>query len=236
MTMVILKIKRQNDPTDFPYWEEFEVEVSDKMTVALALSTTPVIWECSCLDGMCGACAMIINGKAQLACLTVIDDLDQSITIEPLSKFPVVRDLRVDRTKMFKTLSNVGPWNEIDNLLADGLGQRQSAKEQADLFPYSECVMCGICLETCPQISGRSLFTGAFVFAQTFIANHHYIGCFNKDERLDLLLQRGGLPDCAGAGNCETFCPKGIPLTEAIARLERNANSHSLFSLSCERQ
>ncbi|MFA4875187.1 MAG: 2Fe-2S iron-sulfur cluster-binding protein, partial [bacterium] len=118
METVLIKVKRQDDPEDLPYWELFEVELSPGMTVAQALamvrenpvtadgnSTSPVAHDCSCMEGLCGACAMQINGKARLACATFVEEFDGPIMLEPLSKFPLTRDLRVDRTRILEALS-----------------------------------------------------------------------------------------------------------------------------------
>jgi len=116
---ITLKIKRQKSPYEKSYWEEFEVPYSPDMNVISALTeiqknpvnkkgenTTPVVWDCSCLEEVCGACSMIINGVPRQACSALIDNLEQPITLEPLIKFPVVRDLFVDRQKMFD-------WNSL---------------------------------------------------------------------------------------------------------------------------
>ena len=63
-----------------------------------------MVWECNCLEEVCGACTMIINGRVRQACTALIHKLDQPIVLEPMSKFPVVRDLYVDRSRMFESL------------------------------------------------------------------------------------------------------------------------------------
>ena len=111
------KIKRQDTPTDSPYWEEFDVPYKPNANVISCLQwiaaypttvqgrgVTPVVWDCNCLEEVCGACTMVINGEVRQSCSALVDHLIESgaaVTLEPMSKFPVVRDLWVDRTRMF---------------------------------------------------------------------------------------------------------------------------------------
>src|SRR3990172_408167 len=108
MEHVFVKIRRQDSPEDLPYWEEFEVPRVDGMTVAGlfeeiamkpinadGLPSTPIVWSGSCLEEACGGCTAFINGKVRPICSTFVEELDQPIVIEPMKKFPVVRDLRV---------------------------------------------------------------------------------------------------------------------------------------------
>ena len=119
-TSVIIKIKRQPTPTSKPYWEEFSVPYRPNMNVISALmdiaaepstrdgkATTPITYDSNCLEEVCGSCAMLINGRARMACSALIDNLEQPIRLEPFSKFPVVRDLAVDRSVLFENLKTV---------------------------------------------------------------------------------------------------------------------------------
>src|SRR5437762_12855786 len=116
---VILRIKRQLTPSGKSYWEEFSVPYRPNMNVISALmdiaadpvtregkATTPITYDSNCLGEVCGSCAMLINGKARMACSALIDQLDQPIRREPFSKSPVVRDLSTDGRVL---LSNMPP-------------------------------------------------------------------------------------------------------------------------------
>src|ERR1051325_10546706 len=107
---VIVRVKRQASPKGAPYWEEFALEWRPSMNVIICLrdiaehpvtrdgkKTTPVVYDSNCLEEVCGSCAMLINGQARMACSALVDPLEQPIRLEPFSKFPVVRDLAVDR-------------------------------------------------------------------------------------------------------------------------------------------
>src|SRR5437870_11042627 len=107
---VLIKIKRQSDPKASAYWEEFELPYSRGMNVISSLmdiaanpvnregkTSTAVAYDSNCLEEVCGSCAMLVNGKARMACSALIDKLDKLVKLDPLSKLPVVRDHAVDR-------------------------------------------------------------------------------------------------------------------------------------------
>ncbi len=241
MDEIRLKIKRQDGPDELPYWEEFAVPYGPKMNVVMCLQaiqndpvtveglpTTPVVWECSCLEEVCGSCTMIVNGKVRQSCSALVDQLEQPITLEPMTKFPVVRDLRVDRSKMFEALKEAGAWVTVDGYFDLGPGPRMAPADQQKAYHFSRCMVCGCCCEACPQYNSRSPFMGAFVMGQAFMFNTHPIGALEKEKRLDALMGVGGLGDCSNAQNCEKACPKNIPLTEAIARLGWDTTIHMI--------
>src|SRR5438046_8639932 len=107
---VLFRIRRQDSPESSPYWEEFELAwhagmnvISSMMEIARnpvtrdGKTTTPIIYDSNCLEEVCGSCAMLINGKARMACSALVDKLEQPIRLEPLSKFLVIRVLDVIR-------------------------------------------------------------------------------------------------------------------------------------------
>src|ERR1019366_6209370 len=108
--MVHLSIKRQATPDSQPCWEDFDVRWRPGMNVISALmdiaanpvtrsgkATAPIVYESNCLEEVCGSCAMLINGKAAMACSHLLRTPGETVRLEPLSRFPVVRDLMVDR-------------------------------------------------------------------------------------------------------------------------------------------
>ena len=230
-----LKIKRQDTPTSAPRWEEFLLPWQANMNVISCLmeirkqpltkqgrATTPVNWESSCLEEVCGSCTMLVNGKPRQSCSALIDSLgDGVVTLEPLTKFPVVRDLQVDRTPMFDALKRVKAWIPIDGSYDLGTGPRLSAAEQEVSYAFSRCMTCGCCMEVCPQYNDSSEFMGPAPLAQVRLFNAHPTGRMNAQERLEEIMGRGGLADCGNAQNCVEVCPKEIPLTEAFGSLGR---------------
>jgi succinate dehydrogenase / fumarate reductase iron-sulfur subunit len=168
---------------------------------------------------------MLINGKARMACSALVDKLEQPIRLEPMSKFPVVRDLAVDRQFMFESLKRVKAWIPIDGTYDLGEGPRVAPETQEKAYKLSTCISCGNCLEVCPQVTGTSAgdFVGAAIINQVRLFNMHPTGAMHARERIGALMQPGGVHDCANSQNCVKACPKEIPLTESIAEVNRQA-------------
>src|SRR2546426_5103773 len=138
-----LRVKRQDSPDANPYWQEFQIPYKPQHNVISALMevrrnpmtcdgtpTTPVVWEASCLEEVCGSCTMLVNGRVRQACTALIDKLEQPIVLEPMTKFPVIRDLMVDRSKMFEALKRIKGWIPIDGTYDLGPGPRLSPNTQ----------------------------------------------------------------------------------------------------------
>ena len=152
----------------------------------------------------------------------------EPITLEPMSKFPLVRDLFVDRQRLFNDLKRVKAWVPIDGTYDLGPGPPISQELQEERYPLSRCISCGCCLEACPQYTPANKFVGAAVISQVRLFNDHPIGAALKDERLEVLMGEGGVADCGKAGNCVEVCPKDIPLLESIAAVQRQATVYSI--------
>ena len=262
-----VRVLRQDLPGKPGYWNEFRVEYEPDMNVISALQkiaespvtadgrkVAPVVWECNCLEEVCGSCTMVINGRVRQACSALIDNLlkdrPEGIELRPMTKFPVVRDLMVDRSRLFASLEKIKAWVPVDSYYDMGPGPRQSQEQQEFAYEYSKCMSCGCCLEACPQFLKMELlkqpdesleqfrarlreavdrtFIGAHAIAQVDFFNMNPIGAMNASERLDALTAEGGIQVCGNAQNCVKVCPKGLPLTTAIARGGRAATLHSL--------
>ncbi|MFJ7826984.1 succinate dehydrogenase / fumarate reductase iron-sulfur subunit [Psychrobacillus sp. OK028] len=232
---VKFEILRQDTPESTPYWEKFEVNYRPNMNVISALmeirqnpvnvdgkSTTPVTWDMNCLEEVCGACSMVINGRPRQSCSALIDQLTQPIQLAPMKTFPVVRDLQVDRTRMFDSLKKVKAWVPIDGSYDLGEGPRMPERKRQWAYELSKCMTCGVCLEACPNVNSGSNFMGPAPLSQVRLFNAHPTGSMNKDERLNTIMGDGGLANCGNAQNCVVACPKGIPLTTSIAALNRD--------------
>jgi succinate dehydrogenase / fumarate reductase iron-sulfur subunit len=243
---VKIRIRRQDAP-DKPgtaRWEEFAVPHRPNMNVISCLQyiaahpvttdgrqTTVPVWDSGCLEEVCGACTMVINGKVRQACSALADKLGgpgEPIVLEPMSKFPVVRDLFVDRQRFFDDLKRVKAWVPIDGTYDLGPGPAVTQKQQETAYPLSRCMTCGCCLEACPQYTPANHFVGAAVISQARLFNEHPTGKALKDERLEVLMDDGGVADCGKAGNCAEVCPKEIPLLESIAAVQRQATVYTI--------
>ncbi len=239
------KIKRQDGPGKPAYWEEFAIAYKPNMNVISCLQTiaekpvntagrtvTPIVWDCNCLEEVCGACTMVIDSKVRQSCSALVDELykegggEHTITLEPMTKFPVVRDLWVDRTRMFEQLKRIKAWVPIDGTHSMGFGPKETQEEQAVRYELSRCMTCGCCVEACPQYLPDNHFVGAATISQVRYFNEHDTGKMLKDQRLEVMEAPGGITDCGNAQNCVEVCPKDIPLTESIAVIGRQTTVH----------
>lgn len=239
-----LHVRRQDRPTSPGYWEDYEIPYRPRENVISVLmeiakdpktrdgkTTSPVVYDRACLEEVCGSCAMRVNGVARMACTALIDSLEQPVRLEPLAKFPVVRDLSVDRGSMFESLKRVKAWVPIDGTYDLGPGPRMAEAERAHAYELSKCITCGNCLEVCPQVNERSNFMGAAPISQVALFNRHPTGRTLAAERLEALMGPGGLDDCGNAQNCVRACPKSIPLTTSIAEMFRATTVHGVRKL-----
>ena len=229
------KIRRQDRPDSSPYWQEFKIPYKKGHNVVSALmviredpTTTdgrcvdPVAWECNCMEEVCGACAMLVNGTPRQACSALVDTLTRPIVLTPLTTFPVVRDLLVDRQRMFDGLAKAKAWIDLDGSFDIHEGApRISQKDWKLNYVFSRCLTCGCCMEACPQYGSKYDFIGPAVLGQVRLMNAHPTGRYFKEQRLHAIMGKGGLSDCGNAQNCAEVCPKEIPLTTAIGQLGR---------------
>jgi len=251
---VRFRIKRCDGPGKSSYWQEFDIvpeknanvisclrQIAETPVTTQGERTTPVVWDSACLEEVCGACTMVINGGVRQSCTGLIDVLAPNsgdiITLEPMGKFPVVRDLWVDRHRLFHSLTRVKGWVPIDNTYSLGPGPQESPESQQTHYKLSECMSCGCCLEACPQFNIEEdeakwdeSFVGAHAISQARLFNNHETGKQLKDERLDEISGKGGVGDCGNAQNCVKVCPKEIPLTESIAAMGRSTTIHAVKS------
>ena len=242
-----IRIKRQDGPKGESRWEDFDIPHRPNMNIISCLqaiaanptttagvhSTSPV-WDSGCLEEVCGSCTMLINGKARQACSALADSISpdgEPITLEPLTKFPLVRDLYVDRSRLFNDLKRVKAWVPIDGTYDLGPGPTESQKTQEERYPLSRCMSCACCLEACPQYTPVNGFVGAAVISQVRLFNEHPTGKSLKDDRMAVMMGEDGIGNCSKAGNCVEVCPKEIPLLESIAKVQREATWFSLKKL-----
>ena len=221
-----VKVLRQQFPGSEPYWETFEYDGPDNNSVAGVLDyinyhddivdadgkrTTRIGWECSCLQGICGACAMVINGRPALACETFVRDLkEKEIRIQPLQKFPVIHDLVVDRSSMQENLK------EAD--ICIGEYQPSANMDHAHQYAAAKCLKCGLCLEVCPNyVSGKTFFGAAFANDCYLVASRN---CEKAPEIRKIYADHFG-KDCSKSLSCMDVCPMKIPTLASIARLNR---------------
>jgi len=240
-----VKVQRQKDAKGAAYSETFDVEYEPGMNMTTVLQriaampktvegkdVAPVAYDACCLEEVCGACTMVINGRVRQACSTLIENIYADhvgpIEVRPMTKFPVVRDLVVDRGRMFENLKRIRGWVHVDDYLDRGPGPRTPPKVQEEVYPLSRCMTCGCCVEACPQFGDHSPFIGPAAVSMAIYFNANPIGAMEKDERLAVLAAKGGIADCGNSQNCVKVCPKEIPLTDSIAKAGRDTTLYKL--------
>jgi succinate dehydrogenase / fumarate reductase iron-sulfur subunit len=205
----ILKILRGHPGEQ--YWEEFELERKRGSNVISMLmeiqrnpvnrsgeSVAPVVWDSGCLEEVCGSCSMLINGKPRQACTAIIETILEEtesdlITLAPFTKFPLARDLIIDRSSMFENLKKVSAWVEVDGTQNSDYGPKISQEKQEVMYQLAECMTCGCCLEACPQVDDKSPFMGAQVLGQVRFFNLHPVAALKKAERLRSVMGNAGV-------------------------------------------
>lgn len=243
----ILKIYR-GQPGE-QYWEEFEIERRPFLNIISALMdiqrnpknrkeehVTPVAYESGCLEEVCGSCTMLINGKPRQACTALVDSLLEAsggsvITLAPMTKFALVRDLCVNRDTMFENLIKVHAWIDAEDSYDRGFGPRIAPKLQETMYVLSTCMTCGCCIEACPQVNANSDFMGVAPISQARLFNAHPIGEMQAEERNHAIMGKGGVSECGNSQNCAAVCPKEIPLTESLAVMGRQVAKQALRDL-----
>ncbi len=244
---VRIRIRRQDGPNAEPRWEDFDVPHRANMNIISCLQwiaahpttadgkpTTVPVWDAGCLEEVCGACTMLINGKVRQSCSALVDKISpdgEPITLEPMTKFPLVRDLYVDRSRLFNDLKRIKAWVPVDGTYDLGPGPASTKKQQEERYPLSRCISCGCCLEACPQYTPTNHYVGAAIISQVRLFNEHPTGAALMDDRMKVMMGEGGVHDCSKAGNCVQVCPKDIPLLESIAKVQRTATWYALKKL-----
>jgi succinate dehydrogenase / fumarate reductase iron-sulfur subunit len=223
----VIKIKRQESCDKAAYWQSFVIEDDGLMSVANVLEalnnrtplldakgnqTSPVAWECGCLQRKCGACAMLINGKPTLACLFFLSALkkrDKTVTLEPLSKFPLISDLIVDRSGIFENLKKAKLWLDSEAHLSAWSHEMQ--------YQSARCLMCGCCLEVCPNFTVDSDFSGAVTAVNAYrVLDQSQYG----EHRKEIVEQykRQYWNGCGKSLSCHNVCPIDLPVEDLLVK------------------
>lgn len=223
---MLVKIKRQSTPDSDSYWQSFRYDGPQHVTVSAILDVlnytddlfdvdgnvaTRIRWECSCMQAVCGACAMIINGTPALACNTFADEVKgEELVLEPLSKFPVISDLIVDRSIIYENLKHAKAY--LENF---AVGKKRHHAQQ---YSTAKCLKCGLCLEVCPNYHPGAAFFGAV------LANEGYLTASQSKSRKHPVIEEykehfGA--GCSKALSCQSVCPAGIETITSILRMNR---------------
>jgi len=177
-------------------------------------------FEYSCRSGVCGCCAVRINGVPRLACKTQLSEFKGGrLRIEPLRNMPVLKDLIVDRTNFWRKYEQVKPWLSPQDPFRDK-EFLQTPAQLEQIEPYDACRLCGICFSECPTVSRREDFLGPTALAQNlrFILDNR---ADEPEERLHRVNSNRGAWGCNAIFRCARFCPRGISPALAIMTTRR---------------
>lgn len=193
---------------------------------------SPIQWECSCLQKKCGACAMLINGRPRLACEARLKEYKtRVIRLEPLKKFPVIEDLMVDRSILFKNLARITAW----------LKSSAEFEENGSAIAYegSRCLQCGCCLEVCPNFYTEGNFYGmSSMVSVSRILEESRQKTGKQDmelqelKELHKLYEKHVYSGCGKSLACRNICPAGI----AIEDLLINSNAIAVWKKKFKRR
>jgi len=227
-----LHILRHNpaDPASVPHLQTFEVEQSDGMTLFMALGEIrekldpSLQFDFVCRAGICGSCAMVVNGRPTLACRTLTRDVGPEVTLAPLPFFELIGDLSVNTGKWMRSLSErLEAWCHVEEEKIDL--RRIEAPMDPDLadeiFELDRCIECGCCVAACGTARMRKDFVGAIGINK--------IARFRLDPRdkrsdadfYEVIGDDDGIFGCMSLLGCEDVCPKHLPLQTQIAFIRR---------------
>lgn len=216
-----LKVYRENrSQKTGSHYDTFEVPYKKWTTVLDALlyvksyMDPSIAIRYSCRMASCGSCGMKINGIPKLACYTKISELETStIECEPLSNFPIIRDLVTDFSLFFTHHKNMEPYVQTkDNSDTDtnkGTFSFYQSPEDVDKYlQFSYCIKCGLCYSACPTVGTDMKFPGPQALAQQY---RYFADTRDESKnRLDIVDDRHGIWRCHFAGSCSKVCPKGV--------------------------
>ncbi|AGK62172.1 succinate dehydrogenase subunit B [Archaeoglobus sulfaticallidus PM70-1] len=233
---VIFRIKRFDGEKSS--WAEYVVPAEKGMTVLEGLYYIKenydgsLAFRASCRMGICGSCAMKIDGTPKLACETQILSLGKSkITIEPLDNFKVIKDLVADFDSFFRKHEAVKPYlirkkedyeNPVELI--------QKPEELYEYYDYSLCIKCGACYSVCPASATREDYLGpaAMAAAYRFNTDSRDEG---KDIRMDIVCSDCGVWRCHFNAECSEVCPKNINPAKAVQKLRFQTAIYSIKKL-----
>lgn len=224
MKKLLIKVLRTHPKKGNQFWQTFEYEGRRDVPISEVLDeinarekiidtnldiATPIKWDCNCRDHLCGTCAMVINHVPRLACTTILGDVlhNGEVELRPLTKFPIVADLQVDRSVISEGLKEVQAW------LADTLTEEELAEPDA----LGRCLACGCCVESCTNYSGDADFVGALAANAAFMA-------YKKEQSPEVLVAgkkkytKKFFNGCSNSSMCDKVCPMGIPSTTDLTK------------------
>ena len=237
MTLKTIRVRRFDPATDArPYWATYTIEAMPKFSVldglfaVLEQQDGSLSFRYSCRAGMCGSCAMRIDGREGLACRERLEHLGSTIVLEPLRSLPVIKDLLTDMTPFFEKYRAVEPFfigavpsfaqDVTEPVRVDPAGSLRKAADRA-----IDCISCGACYSACPTVASNPSYLGPAALNRAFA-----LAADERDregDRLSIVSGPEGAYGCRSVGNCVSVCPAGVAPLAAIALLRRKRVQHA---------
>ncbi|AXB76937.1 succinate dehydrogenase iron-sulfur subunit [Novosphingobium sp. P6W] len=216
------------DSGENPRYDTFEIDldncgpmVLDALIKMKSEADPSLTFRRSCREGICGSCAMNMNGANGLACTTAIEDLKGDIRITPLPHMDVIKDLVPDFTHFYAQYASIRPWLQTVSTTPSGKERLQSPEQREKLDGLYECILCACCSTSCPSYWWNSdKFLGPAILLQAY----RWLADSRDEmtgERLDELEDPFRLYRCHTIMNCANVCPKGLSPARAIAEIKK---------------
>ena len=213
--MIDLHIRRTQEQSS--YMQSFSVGASRVTTLLSALYEiratidATLSFDSGCRSGVCGSCAVVVNGKEQLACGYMVADGD---SVEPLKYHEVRRDLKVTKTTAHSSMNSI-----LDSV---SLPKSAELRDGVDSTVQSDCILCDSCYSSCPVLAVNSNFIGPFALTRAY----RYTQALQSDANIVESIQSDGIWDCTLCGECTVACPQGIDPKSDILMLRAQSAKH----------
>jgi succinate dehydrogenase/fumarate reductase iron-sulfur protein len=228
INLSVQRFTPQTDPK--PRFESHAVEVGERASVldalfALQRGPAPdLAFRFSCRVGMCGSCSMVVNGREQLTCSTLVKTIGSNLRIEPLRNLPVVRDLAVDLAPFFdaykRTLPHFTPRADLD---PNGFYRIPHASREGQALSHQpQCIDCAACYSSCTAVTLKPRYVGPMALHRALVVMVDPRDG-RRGDRMNVVATEAGAFGCRTLGNCRDVCPRGISPTHSIERLKRLA-------------
>jgi fumarate reductase iron-sulfur subunit len=230
--MLSIQVLRYNpqEPGSVPHMQTYELEEADGMTLFIALNEIREKMDASlqfdfvCRAGICGSCAMIIDGRPGLACRTLTKKLGAEITLAPLPVFELIGDLSVDTGKWMRAMSErLQSWLHMKEQEVDlsRLEERMEPELAEKIYELDRCIECGCCVAGCGTARMREDFVGAVGLNKIARFRLDPRDTRTDDDFYELIGDDQGVFGCMSLLACHDVCPKQLPLATQIAFMRR---------------
>ncbi|MDR0233687.1 MAG: fumarate reductase iron-sulfur subunit [Zoogloeaceae bacterium] len=236
ITFQILRYNPQ-DAASKPHLQSYTLEKADSMTLFIALNEIrehqdPTLqFDFVCRAGICGSCAMMVNGRPRLACRTLVSELPETIILTPLPFFELIGDLSVNTGKWMRGMSErLQTWLHAQKELPDleRIEERMEPEEAEAVYELDRCIECGCCVAACGTAQMRQDFVGAVGLGKIARFRLDPRDTRADDDFYELIGDDTGVFGCMSLLACHDVCPKALPLQTQIAFLRRKMAQTSI--------